>query len=92
MAIVLSLFWVSLVLSSIAESTAEEQGVVIGEDAGRLLAADSVGAPQVTEEPVPAGVSVIIQRSQGDWTKVSLPDGREGWLPARAVGAVALDD
>ena len=90
-AVVFSLLWLSLVMSSIAESTSPKQGVVIGEDAGRLLAADSIGAPQVTEESVPAGVSVIIQRSQGDWTKVSLPDGREGWLPARAVGAVALD-
>ena len=44
------------------------------------------------ESPIPAGSEVRILSERGDWTYCALPSNGRGWIPAKALARVRLDD
>ncbi|UCD74026.1 MAG: tetratricopeptide repeat protein [Phycisphaerales bacterium] len=44
-------------------------------------------APQF-EQPLHEGVEFRLAERRGDWLSIELPDGKTGWLPARAAGLI----
>jgi hypothetical protein len=52
-------------------------------------AADSIHAPALVRQPLPSGTEVEIVGLRDDWLRVRLADGREAWVPASSVEAVA---
>lgn len=51
-------------------------------------AADSINAPRLFGEPLPAGTELRILEDRGDWLQVELWNGRSAWLAASAVTRV----
>ena len=77
-------------LSIFAEHDATHDAVVVVAG-GTLRAADSLGAPAALAQPLPAGSEVAIDEARGDFTRVTLADGRTGWLPSGTLEAVYLN-
>ena len=84
------LLWAALVCMPLLDpgSTPGEDGVVTVPEAV-VRSADAPGAPARFAEPLPGGSEVEIRRVRGDWARVRLADGRDGWV---ARGSVTFVD
>jgi hypothetical protein len=87
-AIVPALTWVAMTVSLVVEDRHSADAVVM--QASILRSADSAGAPPRLSSQLPAGVEVVIVERRDDWTRIRLPDGTAGWLPAGTVERVNL--
>lgn len=76
--------WVSILL----EPDRTRDAVVVI-DGAILRSADSAGAPAALDAPLPAGVEVRVAEERGDWARVVLPGGAQGWIPRTSVARVA---
>ncbi len=74
-------FWAAMLVSLIADPNLSTHAVVTT-DGATLHAADSFGAPKAFPNPLPAGAELEVVEVRGTWSKVSLPDGQTGWIPA----------
>mgnify|MGYP000169678947 CR=1 FL=1 len=74
----------AMTLSLITEHDASRDAVVLGTGV-TLRSADSMGAPPALGHPLPAGAEVTVGELRGDWTRVTLADGQNGWLPSSAL-------
>ena len=50
-----------------------------------LRSADSLGAPPAVGHALPAGTEVTVDEVRGDWTRVALADGQNGWLASSII-------
>ncbi len=85
---VLIVLWLMFVVPVLMDTA--DDGVVLT-DGVTLRAADSVGAPPLFANPLPAGTEVAILEERGAWARVSLSDGSVGWLTDGAIERVRLD-
>ncbi len=83
-AVLPAVFVAAMAISLLVERDGSADGVVL--DHGVLLrSADSLGAPQSLSNPLPAGAEVAVLETRGDWTRIELADGQNGWVPTSAV-------
>jgi len=82
------LVWMAMTASALAEPDPRRDAVVIV-DGVVLRAADSLGAPPVFAEPLPAGSELRVEETREAWARVRLADGSEGWLAAGSLEPVA---
>jgi len=75
--------WVAMLASVVFEDRHPDD-VVVMEDVV-LRAADSAGAPAALAQPLPRGAELTLIERRDTWTKVRLPGGMAGWVPAGAV-------
>ncbi len=76
--------WIALLATTPDFDAPSESGVVIVEDTvGR--AADSPRASVKFNDPLPAGVEVVILEEREEWRRIGLSDGREAWVPHSSV-------
>jgi len=73
------LFTLSLISTN--KSISHDSGVVMQQDAP-ILTKDMKGKPTVL---VPEGTTVSIVKENGEWTEVSLPDGRTGVMRSNTI-------
>lgn len=71
-------------LSLLTEHDAGRDAVVLSAGV-TLRSADSLGAPPALGHPLPAGAEVTVGELRGDWARVTLADGQNGWLPSSAI-------
>lgn len=86
-AVIPALAFVALLTSALFEPDRSAEAVVVA-DATALRSADSAGAPEALDRPLPAGLEVEVLDGRDRWVKVSLADGRSGWLPRGAIERV----
>ncbi len=79
--------WIAMTISLLVEERRPADAVVV--DDAVLRAADAMGAPPALSQPLPKGAEVTIVEQRDAWTKVRLPAGTAGWVPAGAVEPVA---
>lgn len=79
--------WAVLMLSLVMDRTDLGEAVLI-RNGVLLRSADSSGAPPVFPRPLPAGAELRAAESRGEWSRVTLPGGAAGWIPASALGFV----
>jgi len=79
--------WIAMLASVVFEDRHPDDAVVM-EDV-LLRAADSAGAPAALAQPLPRGVELTVLEHRDAWTKVRLPGGMAGWVPAGAVERIA---
>ena len=51
-------------------------------------AADAAGAPPRFAQPLPAGTEARLLDQRGDWVRIRLANGRDGWIRRSAITAV----
>jgi hypothetical protein len=78
--------WIAMLASVLLEDRHEDDAVVM--DAVVMRAADSAGAPAALTQPVPRGAEVSILEQRGDWARIRIASGTEGWIPSGAALAV----
>ncbi len=54
-----------------------------------VRAADSAGAASRFADPFPAGAEVRIVEQRGDWARIELANGRDGWVRQSSITPVA---
>jgi hypothetical protein len=81
------LLWLAILASALVARDGSAEAVVVSDVV--LRSADSAGAAPALSDLIPAGAQVEIREPRGDWTRVLLPNGVEGWLRASAIEAVA---
>jgi len=79
--------WVAMIASVVFEDRHPDDAVVM--DDVVLRAADSAGAPAALSQPLPRGTEVTMLERRDAWTKVRLPGGMAGWVPAGAVERIS---
>lgn len=79
--------WLAMMISLAVEDHRTDDAVVM--QAAVLRTADGAAAPAALATPVPAGVEVHAVETRGGWTRIELPSGASGWLPAGVVERVA---
>ncbi len=79
--------WVAMIASVVFEDRHPDDAVVM--DDVVMRAADSAGAPAALSQPLPRGAEVTVLERRDAWTKVRLPGGMAGWVPAGAVERIA---
>lgn len=67
----------------------QPNGAVIVAPEVIVRAADSTGAPPRFAEPLPSGVEVNVIAQRGDWSRIELANGRDGWVRSSAIETVA---
>lgn len=82
--------WLALLAPAVLGSGPGNAAVIVA-GGQSLRTADSPGAPAASPQPVPAGATAHIIDRRDSWTRVILPTGDEGWLPAHVVRAIAAD-
>ncbi|RME94524.1 MAG: hypothetical protein D6772_14470 [Bacteroidetes bacterium] len=82
---VLSILCVVVAAYRSKELARTDQGVLLPAELTPRVAPAADAEDQFT---VHAGLRVRILDRFEDWTKIQLPDGREGWLPQAAVGQI----
>lgn len=85
--VVPAVLWVWLTAAGLAAPTHEGEAVVVGDDLP-LRVADSIGAAKVMEAHLPAGCEVKVLERRGEWSRVEMAGGKQGWLPSAALGIV----
>lgn len=75
--------WIAMLASVLLEDRHEDDAVVM--DAVVMRAADSAGAPAALTQPVPRGAEVSILEQRGDWARIRIASGTEGWIPSGAA-------
>jgi hypothetical protein len=78
--------WIAMLVSVLLEDRHEDDAVVM--DAVVMRAADSAGAPAALTQPVPRGAEVSILERRGDWARIRIASGTEGWIPSGAAQPV----
>jgi hypothetical protein len=84
------LLWLALLTSSFVGRDTAADGVITG-DGQVLRSADSVGAAPAFSDPLPAGAEVEVRETRGDWSRVLLANGVEGWVRGSGVERVAAE-
>ena len=79
--------WLAMTLSLLLEDRRTGDAVVV--DDAVLRAADAMGAPAALSQPLPKGAEVTVTEKRDGWTKLRLPSGTAGWVPAGAVEPVS---
>jgi hypothetical protein len=79
--------WMAMLASLVLEDRGSDDAVVM--DTVVLRAADSIGAPAATSDPLPRGAEVTIVEARQGWSRVRLASGAAGWVPAAAIERVA---
>lgn len=83
-AICLFLVAFALAYTAAQKSTVHNKGVVMVTDASLRGAKNDVK----TIGLLPEGTTVTLDAAEGDWVKVTLPDGRSGWLRKNTISIV----
>jgi tetratricopeptide (TPR) repeat protein len=78
--------WLAMLASLVLEDRHIDDAVVM--EGVVLRAADSAGAPAALSLPLPRGVEVVVVERRDGWTRIRLPSGGGGWVPATAVEPV----
>lgn len=81
---------VALVVSAwveAAQSAAREDAVLLADEMP-LRKGDGFGYPSRYENPLHAGAEFRVIEQRGDWARVALPDGKEGWVPLPSLERV----
>lgn len=86
-AVVPAVVWLAMVGSLVVEHDAARDAVVQQEGV-TLRSADSLGAPPVLPQPLPAGAELTILEQRQGWARVSLGNRSAGWVEARAIATV----
>lgn len=88
-ALVPLLGWVALTILPLMDGLSDpNEGVLVAREAV-LRTADAAGAPPRLVDPLPAGTEVTVLEPRGDWARVQLADGRDGWVRASQVRTLA---
>jgi hypothetical protein len=87
LAAVPALVWLALTASALLERDTTRDAVVVV-DGPVLRAADSPGAPATLAQPLPAGTEITLLETRDSWSRVALPGGARGWLPAHTLARV----
>jgi len=86
----LLLIWGTLgasVFVEVALGSGHQAGVIVADEVIVRKGNGQSYDPQFTQ-PLHAGVEFQIVESRGDWKLILLPDGSEGWIPARAAEVI----
>jgi len=77
----------ALIVSAWVEAAhdADRQDAVLVADVMPLRKGDGFGYPPRFENPLHAGAEILVLEERGDWVRVALPDGKDGWLPITAI-------
>ena len=86
LALVPALVWLTMLVSVLVDRPARADAVVL--DAQLLRSADSPGAPAALATPLPPGTELTLLEQRPGWSRVRLPSGTTGWLPAPSVATV----
>ncbi|MDX9723999.1 MAG: SH3 domain-containing protein, partial [Myxococcota bacterium] len=86
-AVLPALLWLWLGASVLVEEDQQSAAVITTEGLS-LRSADSVGAAAALQTPLSAGLEVELLEQRGDWSRVRLADGAEGWVQSSAVRRV----
>jgi hypothetical protein len=74
----------AMALSLIVEHDSTRDAVVVMTGA-TLRSADSLGAPPALGHPLPAGTEVTVSEVRGEWARITLADGQNGWLASSSI-------
>ena len=81
-----ALAWIGLLASLVLDpaNDAHLEAVVVGRDV-QARAADSINAPTLFGEPLPAGTEVRILEDRHPWIQIELANGRNAWIKDSAT-------
>ncbi len=82
---ILTLFWGYILFTNIHEEKANQHGIVLSPNV-TILSAPNENSTDVFV--LHEGVKVKLDDRREDWVKISLPDGKSGWMKRAHVGII----
>jgi tetratricopeptide (TPR) repeat protein len=82
---IFTLFFTCLLILNIRETSRHKQAIVLTESAN-VRSAPNEGSTDVFV--LHEGVKVTLDEQRGEWVKISLPDGKSGWMRQDLLGII----
>lgn len=80
-----TVLWAYLLIASVQEEQTRRSAVVLPSSVSVLSAPEENGTDVFV---LHEGVKVMLDEQRGEWTKISLPDGKTGWLRSEYLGVI----